>query len=71
MTPCTKFKLHVHRTIRWLNHPDFSVTGKEAVKAFLYAGWDFMDETENGNDDIWWINEGNDYPRLWWEAAEK
>jgi hypothetical protein len=34
---------------------------------FLIVGWDFMDETANGTDDIWWINEGQDYPRLWWE----
>ena len=32
------------------------------------AGWDFIDETDNGTDDIWWINdEGQDYSRLWWE----
>jgi len=24
-------------------------------------------ETDNGTDDIWWILEGQDYPRLWWE----
>jgi len=35
---------------------------------FLYADWDFVDETENGAEDIWWIDEENDYPRLWWEA---
>ena len=35
---------------------------------FLNAGWDFADEVENGTDDIWWILEGQDYPRLWWEA---
>ena len=29
--------------------------------------WDFIDETANGTDDIWWILEGQDYPRLWWE----
>ncbi len=34
---------------------------------FLNAGWDFVDETANGTDDIWWILEGQDYPRLWWE----
>jgi hypothetical protein len=34
---------------------------------FLEAGWDFVDETANGTDDIWWILEGQDYPRLWWE----
>ncbi len=35
--------------------------------AYLQAGWDFVDETENGTEDIWWIDEGRDYPRLWWE----
>jgi len=34
---------------------------------FTNAGWDFVDETANGTDDIWWIDEGKDYPRLWWE----
>jgi len=29
--------------------------------------WDFVDETANGTDDIWWILEGQDYPRLRWE----
>jgi hypothetical protein len=31
---------------------------------FLAAGWDFVGETENGIEDIWWIAEGLDYPRL-------
>jgi hypothetical protein len=34
---------------------------------FLEANWDFVDETENGTDGIWWILEGQYYPRLWWE----
>ena len=34
---------------------------------FLEAGWDFVDETANGTEDIWWIDEGKDYPRLAWE----
>jgi hypothetical protein len=42
----------------------------QTASTFLEAGWDFVDETENGTDDIWWILEGKDYPRLWWEAAE-
>ena len=29
-----------------------------------------VDETENGTEDIWWIVEGQDYPRLWWEAHQ-
>jgi len=38
---------------------------------FSDAGWDFAGETENGTEDIWWILEGQDYPRLWWESAEE
>jgi thioredoxin len=34
---------------------------------FTNVGWDFVDETDNGTEDIWWIDEGNDYPRFWWE----
>ena len=39
----------------------------QTADTFLETGWDFVDETANGTDDIWWIDEGNDYPRLWWE----
>ena len=34
------------------------------------SGWDFMDETTNGTDDSWWIDQGQDYPRLYWETTE-
>jgi len=34
---------------------------------FLEVGWDFVNETDNGTEDIWCILEGQDYPRLWWE----
>ena len=37
---------------------------------YLEAGWDFVNETENGSEDTWWIDEGEDYPRLWWELIE-
>jgi hypothetical protein len=40
----------------------------QTAKTFLDAGWDFVGETKNGTADIWWILEGKDYPRLWWEA---
>jgi hypothetical protein len=40
----------------------------QTASTFLEAGWDFVDETANGTEDIWWINEGQDYPRLWWET---
>ena len=38
---------------------------------FTKAGWDFVGETDNGTEDIWWIIEGQDYPRLWWELIEE
>jgi len=40
----------------------------QTTSTFLEAGWDFVDETANGTEDIWWILEGQDYPRLWWET---
>ncbi len=48
-------------------------TGKTTAEmqtssTFIGAGWDFAGETANGAEDIWWILEGKDYPRLWWEA---
>jgi len=39
----------------------------QTASTFLDAGWDFVGETANGTEDIWWIDEGKDYPRLWWE----
>jgi len=27
-------------------------------------------EMANGTDDIWWILEGHDYPRLGWELID-
>jgi hypothetical protein len=41
----------------------------QTAATFLGAGWDFADETANGTEDTWWIEEGKDYPRLWWEAT--
>ncbi len=35
---------------------------------FTNEGWDFVDEMDNGTEYIWWILEGQDYPRLWWET---
>jgi len=43
----------------------------QTAGTFLDAGWDFVDETANGTEDIWWILEGQDYPRLWWELIEE
>ena len=39
------------------------------IGSFLNAGGDLMDETRNGTEDIWWILEGQDTPRLWWELS--
>ena len=36
---------------------------------FLGAGWDFVGETKNGKEDIWWILEGQNYPNLAWEQV--
>jgi hypothetical protein len=36
---------------------------------FLNADWDFVGETKNGSADIWWIDEGEDFPRLVWERC--
>jgi len=44
-----------------------TTTEMQTARTFLEAGWDFVDETENGIEDIWWIDEGQDYPKLWWE----
>ena len=40
----------------------------QTTGTFLDVGWDFVGEMANGTEDIWWILEGQDYPRLWWEA---
>jgi hypothetical protein len=40
------------------------------ASTYLNAGWDFVGETANGTEDIWWMAEGQDYPRLWWEQNE-
>lgn len=41
----------------------------QTARTFLDAGWDFVGETVNGSQDVWWIFDGRDYPRLWWERV--
>ena len=41
-----------------------STAEMQDVNTYLNAGRYFADETNNG---IWWIDDGQDYPRLWWE----
>jgi hypothetical protein len=43
----------------------------QTAATYLDAGWDFVGETANGTEDLWWIDEGRDYPRLWWERADE
>ncbi|MDG5813885.1 GLUG motif-containing protein [Chitinispirillales bacterium ANBcel5] len=40
------------------------------ASTFLDAGWDFMGETDNGNDEIWGINtiDNCEYPFLKWQG---
>jgi hypothetical protein len=56
------------------NATDPNVIGKPTVEmqmesTFTDAGWDFFGETTNGTDDIWFVDEGVGYPRLWWETV--
>jgi hypothetical protein len=44
-----------------------STAAMQTIGTFLAAGWDFVGGTNNGTEDIWWIEEGEDYPRLWWQ----
>jgi hypothetical protein len=51
-------------------------TGKTTVEmqtaqTFLDAGWDFVGETKNGTEDLWWILDGAYYPLLWASAPSR
>jgi hypothetical protein len=39
----------------------------QTMSTFTDAGWDFVGETVNGIEDIWFIPQ-QDYPHLWWET---
>jgi hypothetical protein len=47
---------------------DRSTAEIQTARTFLDAGWDFVDETANGTEDIWCICEGQDYPKLAWQS---
>jgi len=38
----------------------------QTADTFLAAGWDFVYETNNGTDDIWYL-QAQQYPKLYWE----
>ena len=44
-----------------------STANMQTKSTFTGAGWDFVDETANGTDDIWDICEGMNYPKLSWQ----
>jgi hypothetical protein len=48
-----------------------TTTEMQTAQTFLDAGWDFVGESNNGTEDVWWIDEGKDYPRLWWELNDE
>ena len=39
------------------------------IDTYLAAGWDFVDETDNGTDDTWFMPEAH-YPHLTWEGRD-
>ncbi|MHC4693871.1 MAG: GLUG motif-containing protein [Planctomycetota bacterium] len=41
----------------------------QIISTFMDAGWDFVGETINGNEDIWFIPQ-QDYPHLWWQGMQ-
>ena len=54
------------------NRSDPNVKGESTVNmqsesTFTDAGWDFIDETVNGPNDVWEICEGTNYPKLSWQ----
>ncbi|MFZ0034543.1 MAG: GLUG motif-containing protein [Sedimentisphaerales bacterium] len=40
---------------------------KQMKQQSSFIGWDFVGETINGPNDIWWINKGVSYPKLFWQ----
>jgi len=46
-----------------------TTTEMRTMSTFTDAGWDFVGETVNGIEDIWFIPKG-DYPHLWWEGMK-
>jgi hypothetical protein len=40
----------------------------QTTSTFLDAYWNLVVEKVDGKEDIWWILEGQGYPRLWWET---
>jgi hypothetical protein len=43
------------------------LTSAKMKQQASFVGWDFIGETVNGPNEIWWINKGVDYPKLYWQ----
>lgn len=50
----------------WVS-PGLSTSEMQNIDTYLDAGWDFVGETANGTEDIWWMPE-EDYPKFWWQV---
>jgi hypothetical protein len=46
-----------------------STANMQTQSTFTDVGWDFVGESFNGIDDIWFIPK-QDYPHLWWEGMQ-
>jgi hypothetical protein len=56
--------------IYWSDGGEGKTTAEmQTESTFTDAGWDFVGETFNGIEDIWFIPQG-DYPHLWWEGMQ-
>jgi hypothetical protein len=47
------------------------LTNGQMKQQSSFVGWDFVDETANGTDDIWRINNGVYYPKLAWQQQQQ
>lgn len=47
----------------------YGKTTAEMKQQSTFEGWDFVNETVNGLNDVWKIWDGYDYPRLAWEPG--
>ncbi len=48
---------------------DLTTAQMQTESTFTDAGWDFVDESVNGPNDVWKICDGMNYPKLAWQAV--
>ncbi|MFZ0034367.1 MAG: GLUG motif-containing protein [Sedimentisphaerales bacterium] len=53
------------------NNNGTPLTGAKMKQQQSFSNWDFFGESTNGTKEIWWINQGVDYPRLNWQVSVK